>query len=749
MRDLQKDQGIYESNEEYFRWHDPLTRIWNRDYFHIKVEERLKNDLSQEYQLIVTNIESFKAVNELFGSQIGDKVLLCFVDCLRNTFKDQGLYARLWGDEFAVCFPKDLISCMDLCRLFEHAFDSLKLDYEIKVYLGVYVIKDRSVPVELICDRANLALQQIKGNALQHYLVYNHSFRVEFLQEQRLMSELDGALENKQFEVYVQPIFSISKNCPVSAEALVRWNHKEMGMIAPSRFIPILERNGAIAKLDRYVKECACCYLSDLKQSGFPDFPISVNVSRVNFFNPKLYVHILELTKKYDISSKNLRLELTEGVYVNNTTQLKDAISRLQDYGFTVMMDDFGTGYSSLNMLKDMPFDYLKIDMSFIRDLQKSSRVGIVMSHIVHMAKWLNMMVIAEGVEKQGEINYLKSIGCDLVQGYYYAKPMPYKEFKQLLQTYGPKESEALRKSDIVPLETYDYIWCSGFDRINQYGIVDSIGVYNFENGRLSALRVNQKTCDLFGVPVDHMIQNMKNLFLYIKPDDRGKLTESIKCSRITKHQQKCVVDAFDINGKPLCLYIKIRFIGIKNLSEIYFVSFEEISNLLKENKVVSAEQIKEEDERIQKEFDPITGFYSKYGLNMILKQKYEQKSTDLMLILLKICNMQQIMMQYGKFAADTIIKRISIAIKENLLDMIASGRVNDNVIGIIYDSHIEQSSIEKRILCIRSEMEALSNELRWELVAEIHMESVEINSEPALEIDELCSQNHLISTTK
>ena len=248
-----------------------------------------------------------------------------------------------------------------------------------------------------------------------------------------IVRDMEFALQEGQFCIYMQPVYNLRTNRIVSAEALVRWNHPTNGTISPGKFIPVFERNGFIVRLDRFVWEEACRFLRAKKDRGDKVIPVSVNVSRLNFYNLDLIEYLMQLVKKYELETWMLKLEVTESAYTDNPHQLMMVVRELRLHGFPVLMDDFGSGYSSLNMLKDLPVDVLKIDMGFVREIERSGRASAIIRSIVSMAQNLDMGIVVEGVETKPQVDFLGSIGCEKIQGYYFSRPLPEKEFDGLL----------------------------------------------------------------------------------------------------------------------------------------------------------------------------------------------------------------------------------------------------------------------------------------------------------------------------
>ena len=278
-----------------------------------------------------------------------------------------------------------------------------------------------------------MALNRIKGQYMTRYAYYDKGMRDQMIEEQMIVRNMEFALNEGQFGIMLQPMYNLRSKEIISAEALVRWNHPKRQM-SPGKFIPIFESNGFIVRLDRFVWEAACRNLRRQIDAGLEVVPISVNVSRLNFYNSDFMDYLLALVKKYDIEPRMLKLEITESAYMDNPHQLIAMVRAFRGHGFPVLMDDFGSGYSSLSMLKDLPVDVLKIDMAFVREVGRSSRAGAIMESIVELGGRLHMDVVVEGVETQEQVDFLERIGCHDIQGYYFAKPLDEESFMGLIE---------------------------------------------------------------------------------------------------------------------------------------------------------------------------------------------------------------------------------------------------------------------------------------------------------------------------
>ena len=439
--------------------YDRLTGLFSREFFYEKVRERLREDPEGEYSIVCSNIVNFKLYNDSFGVAEGDRLLREAADAMRRAVEPSGICGRFGADRF-ICLQESGKEARDRA-----VFDSDQAESgrscNVVMKWGVYEITDRSVPVEQMCDRANLAVDSIKDQYNCHFAVYDDVLRGKLLREQAITEAMETALNEGQFVVYYQPKYSLNNDCLAGAEALVRWVHPELGFLSPGEFIPLFEKNGFITRLDRYVWENVCATLRLWREKGYPQLSVSVNVSRADVYHTDLADTLLEIIRKYGVEPAQLHLELTESAYTENPAQILSTVEHLRELGFIIEMDDFGSGYSSLNMLNQMKLDILKLDMKFIRSETSKPMEQGILRFIVGLARWLNLSVVAEGVETREQLERLREIGCDYVQGYFFARPMPAEEFEKLLQAQPPKypkpsDAAPQAKTDLVKLLVAD-----------------------------------------------------------------------------------------------------------------------------------------------------------------------------------------------------------------------------------------------------------------------------------------------------
>ena len=413
-----------------------LTGLYNEEAF-FKYAQRYLDKRPQEQCCLVTiDIEHFKLFNEWYGRTSGDEFLISIADQLKRV---QGRWNSLAGyfgaDNFAILMPYRKGWIYLLQNLITRKAKEFGDNAGFLPAFGIYIISDRTVSLATMYDRASIALSFAKGNYTSRVCQFNVSMIHRMEEEQHLLAEVERALEHHEFIFYLQPQCHLSSEKIVGAEALIRWNSPERGLISPGAFIPVLEKNGYIIKLDQYIWEEVCRCIRDWIDCGYHPVPISVNVSQVDLCSFDVAAYFRKLMEKYQLDSGLLKIEITESAYAEEFEVVTKTVASLRESGFVVLMDDFGSGYSSLNMLKSVNLDVIKIDMKFL-DIKKENMdrgVGILKS-VVNMARVLHLPIIVEGVETEEQVDFLKNMGCRYGQGYYYYMPLSKEKFEKLLQ---------------------------------------------------------------------------------------------------------------------------------------------------------------------------------------------------------------------------------------------------------------------------------------------------------------------------
>lgn len=415
----------------YLAHHDSLTNVLNADAFYQLSREMIKNTLDKAWVMITGNIMNFRFVNTLFGVTKGNEVLVRTASMLREISEGAGgLCGRIGGDHFALLIPADQYeeeALNSTARMLSEIYNSGIFTFCI--HFGIYEIDDPSLPVSVMCGRANSALHIIRDDLTRTLSYFNDTILQKMLQEQVILGCFDEALNSGEFEIYLQPL--IDKDSQViGAEALARWRRADGTVIMPGDFIPTLENAGLIQKLDIHIWELAVKQLSLWQKTSKKNLPISVNMSAKDFYSIDVYDVLTSLIEKYGVDSSLLRLEITETALLVEPDKSDAIISKLRDSGFIVEIDDFGKGYSSLSLLKNIKADVLKIDMSFLREIRNEERSRIILQSVISLAESLGMEVITEGVETEAQFRDLTEMGCEHFQGYYFSKPVPVDVFE-------------------------------------------------------------------------------------------------------------------------------------------------------------------------------------------------------------------------------------------------------------------------------------------------------------------------------
>ena len=416
--------------EQYRATHDSLTGMLNKEQFYKETYQLLHKYSDESFYILYTNIESFKFVNDIFGIAKGDEILCRQAESMENHGTEKVLCARLQGDHFAMCIPKSEFSTeriSDAIQKIEEEFTSNV--FHLRIYAGVYEVRDIEEPISIMCDKANIAGGTIKNNYQKRIAFYNTVQLVQSLREKSILGEFERALNREEFAMFLQPQVDAEGKVQ-GAEALVRWIHPEKGVVAPGRFMDTLEKTGLVYKLDKYMWERAAQKLKEWKQREIPYY-ISVNISTKDFFFLDIYETFVQLIEKYEIEPERLKLEITETTLMSDFKENMEILGKLQAYGFQIEIDDFGSGYSSLNMLRNIKANVLKIDRDFLVATENEVRDQDILQSIVVLAEKIGMSVIVEGVETKKQLEMLISMGCRLFQGYYFSKPLSIEKFEE------------------------------------------------------------------------------------------------------------------------------------------------------------------------------------------------------------------------------------------------------------------------------------------------------------------------------
>ena len=429
IRNTTKEQKAL-AKERYNATHDTMTDLYTKEHLFQCIRKELDANPEEQYLILHIDVVNFKLVNDIFGKQFGDDVLLSISRLLMRSLGEDGVYGRLSGDTFGVLLPKHVLRPdqveKDLSRF---TVKDGTMEHHVLVHIGAYEVMEKDLDVQTMFDRALLAMMTIKDEYQTHIAFYDEKIRNEVLWAQQISAQLSEALRERNVVPYLQPIVD-TRGKIVGAEALARWIHPKDGFLSPASFIPVFEKNGMIIEIDRYMWRCACEILAGWQKIG-RDLFVSVNISPKDFYFMDINEEFANLVKEYGIDPGKLRIEITETVMMTDVEKRMRMLSDLRHAGFIVEMDDFGSGYSSLNLLKDMPVDVLKIDMTFLSKTTDDNKAKTILQNIIQLSEDLGIFSLTEGVETKDQLAMLSDMGCKLFQGYYFSKPLPMTEFEQ------------------------------------------------------------------------------------------------------------------------------------------------------------------------------------------------------------------------------------------------------------------------------------------------------------------------------
>ena len=428
--DFSEDKSIIQSTEK-----DPLTGLYTKEFFFAYIQ-RLTPQSEQNMTALALNIDRFHLINELFGRQEGNHILKKTADLIRKyILGSHGIACRVESDLFYVyCRHKEHYEA--LIELMQEELSTATKARNLHLCAGVYENTDLSVPPEIRFDRARSVVDSIHDRYDAHVAFYTQEQHERSVFYEQLIGGVQEAIDDRQLTVYFQPKYRITGERPelVSAEALVRWKHPELGMISPGAFIPLFEHNGLISKVDHFVWREAAAQIRRWKDTYGVTIPVSVNVSRVEFFDAGPEERLMRFLAEHSLDTSDLMPEITESAFADNGERLIEIVTQMRADGFRVEMDDFGTGYSSLNMLTSIPIDALKLDMGFIRNMSENPKNTKLVELMIDVAHFWGVPVIAEGVEDKRQLDLLKEMGCDIIQGYYFSPPVPADAFEKLIE---------------------------------------------------------------------------------------------------------------------------------------------------------------------------------------------------------------------------------------------------------------------------------------------------------------------------
>ena len=555
---------------------DELTGLLTRKAFLRKTEQFISNNREKNFCIIAFDFDNFKSSNSLYGVEKCNEFLAYAAKEMMKAMPE-GLSGRYGGDQYILFFEySEKVDVDRLTQITKSILSSAPIPHQI-VKMGVYAPIDCDLPLVICCDRAFLSTSSIKGIYGKDLAFFEDNLQTQLLNEQRITETMERGLEESQFQIFYQPKHETITGHIAGAEALVRWNHPEYGFMAPSQFIPLFERNGFITKLDCFVLEQVCKDIKRWEQDGLPLVPISVNVSRRDFLEEGCIDRQYDIIDSYQVDHSLLHMEVTESLYSENTELIIKQVKRTQEKGFMIEMDDFGAGYSSLGLLSSFPLNVIKLDISFVRNIKMNE---IVIENIIKMAHRMGLLTIAEGAESIEQFKILRTLGCDYIQGFYFSKPLPVREFETYL-----KRSSIVTCGNISLRKTYDEHTSFSEDMLlaaNEVAEGIPGGFFSYHaDGNLELISFNRELIQMYDCKsAEEFREYVGNSFRgIVHPDDFDRVQNSIE-SQITEDNNLDYVE-YRIKTKIGTLkYVRDygRFVKTKAYGDIFYVFLNDIT---------------------------------------------------------------------------------------------------------------------------------------------------------------------------
>lgn len=573
---------------------DSLTGLLRYGPFLEEAKQLLEREPDKRYYMAALDIEHFKLFNEWYGEEEGNRFLIKIGEYLKEAERECKTAAGyMGGDDFAIILPED-----------SYVLEKLEeeINADVRRYgrsagffpvFGIYPIEDREISVGMMYDRALIALNTVKGNYACRMGWYDAGMKRKMESDQVLLSEIQRALENREFVFYAQPQCNMLSGKIIGLESLVRWKHPQKGLIPPGEFIPLLEKSGFITCLDRYIWDMVCSYLHSWIAEGKRLVPVSVNVSRMDIYALDVAAEFKGLVKRYGIPPRLLEIEITESAYAEDYQRIRRVVEELREAGFPVFMDDFGSGYSSLNMLKDVNVDVIKIDTKFLDMDERSRSRGMgILETVVRMAKIMQMKVIAEGVEEISQVEFLRNIGCIYGQGYYYYRPMPPEEFERLLTNGSNMDYRGIQARQMTQLKLEDLFNEDFTSKTMLNNMLGGVALYDVFEDRCEILKVNEEYYRITGDnPVD-MEERRRFVLNQVYWEDMDWLLNIFENAYDNPVQgAEGTFRRYRLNGELMWMHLKVFFLKEQDGHRLYYGTVSDTTQQIEKRQKLEASQ--------------------------------------------------------------------------------------------------------------------------------------------------------------
>ncbi|MEG0217174.1 MAG: EAL domain-containing protein [Raoultibacter sp.] len=572
---------------------DPLTGLFTNFVFYEKAEAYIEQHPEEPLDMLYLDIEHFKILNEWYGRDEGDRLLKALGNYLARVCDDNhGIAGYFGGDDFVMLLPHGVVAKGLLEELLRFPATIFEDSVGFLLAIGICEIEDRTTPAATLCDHALTALNSVKGNYTTRIGHYDSSMTQDLEQEPKILLEVQRGLKNHEFVLYWQPKCNITTHKIIGLEALVRWQHPERGLVMPNEFIPLLEKTGFIASLDLFVWEEACRILRVWIDQGHQPIPVSINISRADMYSVDVAKTLEHLISTYRIDRALLELEITESAYVEDS-RMSDVATQLQGLGYTILMDDFGSGYSSLNMLKDIKVDILKIDMGFLKlSTSSSGRGENILQSVVSMARLMELNVIAEGVETQEQVDFLASLGCNYVQGYFFFKPMSCADTKKLLLVEDNVDYLGMHKNQVGSIRLTDLV----HDNLESQTMLDNLlggmAIYELCEGHFELLQVNDRYCRIAECTISDLEEHRYSMGDMVHPDDLDAMMGLFDyAEKNPATGAEGTIRRYRLAGGLMWVNFCIFFLREQDHKKIFYATLTDVTDQKKQEEALAASQ--------------------------------------------------------------------------------------------------------------------------------------------------------------
>ncbi|MBP3710789.1 MAG: EAL domain-containing protein [Treponema sp.] len=589
-----------------------LFDCYNEKTFYRETDVYLQKNHGIAHSMLAIEIDNFRFFRLWYGKELGDTYLSLVAKTLLQ-FQTQfgGIVGYFGGAQFALCIPSD---AQQIQMIEKKLAECRVLPSDINGFFtvtGIYHIDDGMLSSEVMYDRAAIALASVRGNHLARSVEYDKDIGKVLDEEIKMLADIQRGLDEDEFVFYVQPKCDMRSGKILGAEALVRWIHKDSGLVLPGRFMPLLEKSGFTSFIDKFIWEKVCAWQRSWIDSGHKPLPISVNVSRTDLFSFDVAAFFIALVKKYDIAPHLIEIEITESAYAENYTAIGEAINKLKEAGFPMLMDDFGSGYSSLNMLRNISFDILKFDMKFLRGSDESRKRGLdILESVVNMARLINVPVIMEGVETTDQVKFLVDMGCRYAQGYYYYKPMSVQDFETLLADETRVDYSGYTGKSVDQIHLRELMESTDVTDTLLNDLMGPVAFYDMFGGTIEIERVNEPYYRYFQAGSDSTLSVADG---HVQKSEYGKLQEQFE--RAYRDAPKGAFGAFHYtrrDGSIRWVYLRLFFLREQNGHRHFYGSLTDISGLAQhaqldayeKNTNINVDELKQSYRELQKSYE-------------------------------------------------------------------------------------------------------------------------------------------------